>query len=335
MKYFTIEKFGVDGLREKHKDVPRPGPRQVVVRVHANSLNYRDLRVIQGLYDPKMPLPRIPFSDGAGDVAEVGADVTRFKSGDRVAAIFMQTWISGPPQERYAASALGGALDGMLAEYVVLHEDGLVRIPDHLSYEQASTLPCAAVTAWHALIDAGQIKPGDTVLVQGTGGVSVFALQFALMAGARVIATSSSDEKLEKIRSLGAGEGINYRSTPQWARRAKQSIPTGVDHVVEVGGAGTLPQSLHATRYGGHIAVIGVLSGLSGEIPTSLILHKSIRITGIYVGSREMFEAMNRAIELHRIEPVVDQVFGVGELPAALAHMESGAHFGKIVIRHS
>jgi NADPH:quinone reductase-like Zn-dependent oxidoreductase len=336
MKYIEIPRFGVDALALREKDVPRPGVGEVLVRVVANSLNYRDLRVVEGTYDPKMRFPRVPLSDGAGEVVETGPGVTRFKTGQRVAAIFMQTWIAGPVNETYAASALGGAIDGMSSEYVVLHEDGLVSIPEHLSYEEAATLPCAGVTAWNALIRQSRVKPGESVLIQGTGGVSLFALQFARMAGARVIATSSSDAKLQKARELGASEGVNYRHTPQWAKAVKQATAgKGVDHVVEVGGAATLTQSLHAVRVGGHIDVIGILSGVSAEIPSVLILHKSVHLHGIYVGSREMFEEMNRAIALNRMRPVVDRVFGFEETAAALAYLESGAHFGKIVIRHA
>jgi NADPH:quinone reductase-like Zn-dependent oxidoreductase len=336
MKYFEIPRFGLDALTIREKDTPRPASGEVLVRVHANSLNYRDLRVVQGLYDPKMPLPRIPLSDAAGEVVEIGPGVTRFHTGDRVAAIFMQTWIAGPPNESYGASALGGAIDGVLSDYVVLNENALVAIPEHLSYEEAATLPCAGVTAWNALVRQSRVKPGETVLVQGTGGVSLFALQFARMAGARVIATSSSGAKLEKARALGASDGVNYRDTPQWAKAVKQATAgKGVDHVVEVGGAGTLTQSLHAVRTGGHINVIGVLSGVSGELSMALILHKSPQLHGIYVGSREMFEEMNRAIALHRMRPIVDRVFSFEEIGAALSYLESGAHFGKIVISHA
>jgi NADPH:quinone reductase-like Zn-dependent oxidoreductase len=336
MKYVVIPRFGVHALEVRDRDVPRPGPGEVLVRVHANSLNYRDLRAVQGTYDPKMQLPRVPLSDGAGEVVETGPGVTRFQTGDRVAAIFMQTWIAGPIDESHGASALGGAIDGMLSEYVVLNQEGLVAIPDDLTYEEAATLPCAGVTAWNALVRQSAVKPGDSVLIQGTGGVSLFALQFAQMAGARVIATSSSDAKLEKVRKLGASEGINYRETPQWARAVKQATRgKGVDHIVEVGGAGTLTQSLHSVRVGGHVSLIGILSGVSAEISTALILHKSVQLHGIYVGSREMFEEMNRAIALHQMRPVIDRVFGFDEIAAALSYMESSAHFGKIVIRHA
>jgi NADPH:quinone reductase-like Zn-dependent oxidoreductase len=333
MKRIVLTRFGLDGLMLEDAEMPRPAAHEVLIRVVANSVNFRDLRVAQGLYDPRMHLPRVPLSDGAGEVMEIGAGVTRWKAGDRVAGIFMQSWIAGLPAERYAASAMGGAIDGMLSEYVVLHEDGVVRIPDYLSFEEAATLPCAAVTAWNALFHESRIKVGETVLVQGTGGVSLFALQFAKTAGARVIATSSSDEKLARVKALGADSTINYKETPDWSRSVKQLTGgKGVDHIIEVGGAGTFAQSLRAIRVGGHINLIGVLSGVSADIPVALLLQKSIQVHGIYVGSREMFEEMNRALELHHLKPVLDEVFPMSEVGEALKHMESGRHLGKIVI---
>jgi NADPH:quinone reductase-like Zn-dependent oxidoreductase len=332
--YRLHELGGPASLRLEELPDPLAGPGQVRVRVRAASLNYRDLLVAGGLYSKNLPLPLIPFSDGAGEVLDVGAGVTRFKPGDRVAAIFMQTWLTGGPTDAAAKSALGGAIDGMLAESVVLHEDGLVAVPEHLSFEEAATLPCAAVTAWHALFGEGAINPGETILVQGTGGVSLFALQFARLAGARVIATSSSDAKLARVLELGASEGINYKTTPEWDRRARQlTCGQGVDHIVEVGGAGTLDKSLRAVRVGGRISLIGVLAGGAGEVSLFPALMKNVCIQGIYVGSRTMFEDMNRAIALHKVRPVIDRVFPLEQAPDALRYMESGAHFGKIVIR--
>ena len=328
------DSFGIESLEITDKPEPEPGPGQVAVRVRAVSLNYRDLQVVKGQYDPKMPLPRIPFSDGAGEVVAVGENVTRFQAGDRVAGIFMQEWVEGGVTPEKAASALGGRIDGMLREYAVLNESGLVHVPEHLSYEEAATLPCAAVTAWNALVTQGGLSAGETVLLQGTGGVSIFALQIANMFGARAIVTSSSDEKLERAYSLGASDGINYRETPEWDEKVLELTGgRGVDYVVEVGGPGTLNKSLSAVRMGGYVAMIGVLTGGGGEITTASILRKSIRIQGIYVGSRTMFEAMNRAISLHGLKPVVDRVFDFEEAPDALRHMESGAHFGKICVR--
>ena len=334
MRAYRIHDYaGLEAFRREELSTPKPGPGQALVRIHATSLNYRDLLVAKGLYSRQLPLPLVPLSDGAGEVVEVGPGVTRVKPGDRVAPSFMQAWIEGGPTEEKAKSALGGAIDGVLAEFVVLGQDGLVAVPDHLSFEEAATLPCAAVTAWHALFGEGSIKPGDTVLVQGTGGVSLFALQFARMAGARVIATSSSDEKLERVRALGASDGINYKTTPDWDRRARELTGgRGVDHVVEVGGAGTLPRSLNAVRMGGRISQIGILSG-AGEVNPIPILMKNVHVQGIFVGSRAMFEDMNRAIGLSQLRPVIDRVFDFDVARDALRHMESGAHFGKIVIR--
>lgn len=335
MKAFRIHAFG--GPENLHLDEmpqPTPGPGQVLVRVRAASLNFRDLLVLGGRYNKKLPLPAIPLSDGAGEVAAVGAGVTRVKVGDRVAAIFMQSWLAGRPTEEDAKSALGGAIDGVLAEFAVFPETGLVHLPDALSFEEGATLPCAAVTAWNALFESGSVKAGDTVLVQGTGGVSLFALQFAKLAGARVIATSSSDQKLERVLNLGAASGINYKATPEWGDRARElGDGRGVDHVVEVGGVGTLPQSLRAVRMAGQVSLIGVLTGGAGEVNTAQILMKHVRVQGIFVGSRAMFEAMNRAIRAHDLHPVIDRAFPLEETPDAYRHMESGAHFGKIVIR--
>ena len=335
MKAFEIQnKFGLDSLTLAERPDPKPSYGQVLIKLRSLSLNYRDLMVVKGLYNPKLPLPLIPFSDGVGEVVAVGEGVTRVKSGDRVAGIFFQKWLAGELTAEKAESALGGAIEGMLAEYVVLHEDGVVRVPEHLTDEEAASLPCAAVTAWNALFTSGGLKAGDTVLIQGTGGVSIFALQFALLAGARVIATSSSDEKLERVLQLGASDGINYKQTPDWSKKVRElTAGDGVDYVVEVGGAGTLTESLRAVRYGGQISLIGVLTGGSAEINTASILMKNVKVQGIYVGSREMFEAMNSAIALHKLHPVCDRVFPFHEAPKALKYMETGSHFGKICIR--
>jgi NADPH:quinone reductase-like Zn-dependent oxidoreductase len=334
MKVIELQNtFGIDSLTLVERPEPQPGPGQVLVNLRAVSLNYRDLMVVKGLYNPKLRLPMVPLSDGVGEVAAVGAGVTRVKVGDRVAGIFMQKWLAGELTEAKARSTLGGGQEGMLTEAVVLHEDGVVHVPEHLSNEEAATLPCAAVTAWHALIVEGGLKPGDTVLVQGTGGVSLFALQVARLTGARVIATSSSDDKLARVRALGASDAINYKTAPDWDERVRQLTGgVGVEHVVEVGGAGTLPKSLRAVRLGGRISLIGVLSG-AGQVNPMPILMKNVRVQGIFVGSREMFEAMNRAIALHQLRPVVDRVFAFHEIREALRYMESGAHFGKICLK--
>ncbi len=334
MKAYEIQQsFGLDSLQMTDRPDPKPAAGQVLLRMKAWSLNYRDLLVAKGQYNPRLKLPLIPLSDGVGEVVEVGAGVTRVKLGDRVAGAFMPGWVEGPLTDAKARTALGGGPDGLLAEYAVLPAEGVVAVPAHLSDEEAATLPCAAVTAWNALVTAGSIKAGDTVLTQGTGGVSLFALQFARLSGARVIATSSSDAKLARVLQMGASDGINYRSNPDWEKKVVELTGgVGVDHVVEVGGAGTLPRSLKAVRLGGTISLIGILSGV-GEFNPMPVLMKAVRVQGIYVGSREMFEAMNRAISLHRLKPVVDRVFPFREARQALQHMESASHFGKIVIR--
>jgi NADPH:quinone reductase-like Zn-dependent oxidoreductase len=289
----------------------------------------------KGLYNPKIRLPYVPVSDGAGEVVASGTGVTRAKPGQRVFASFMPGWVDGPPDEEKSRSALGGGGEGLLAEMAVLPEQGLLPVPEHLSFEEAATLPCAGVTAWNALVESGGIKPGDSVLVQGTGGVSLFALQFAHLAGARVIVTSKSDEKLKRAAELGASHGINYKTTPDWDKRVRELTGgRGVDMIVEVGGAGTLPASLKAVRLGGYIALIGVLAG-GGDVNPVPILMKNVKVQGIFVGSRRMFEAMNRAIEQAALHPVVDRVFSFDQAKEAMNHMESGAHFGKVVIRVS
>jgi NADPH:quinone reductase-like Zn-dependent oxidoreductase len=334
MKVFEIrDKFGIDALALVERALPKTGPRQALVKMRALSLNYRDLMVVKGLY-PGLRTPLVPVSDGVGEVVAVGEGSTRFKVGQRVAGIFRQKWLTGSLDRSNVRSALGGDLDGVLAEQVLFDEEGLVAAPEHLTDEEAATLPCAGVTAWNALVCAGEVKAGDTVLVQGTGGVSIFALQFARLLGARVIVTSSSDEKLERARSLGASDVVNYKTTPDWDAKALELTGgLGVDHVVEVGGAGTLNKAMRCARIGAHISLIGILSGASAEMLIPLALVKELRLQGIYVGSREMLEAMNRAISLHRLRPVVDRVFAFEEAREALRYMESAAHFGKIVIR--
>jgi NADPH:quinone reductase-like Zn-dependent oxidoreductase len=332
MRAWRIPSFGIDHLELAQCPDPQPGRGEVLVRVHAVSLNYRDLMVTLGHYNPKMRLPRIPCSDGAGEVVAVGEGVTRVKTGDRVAAIFMQNWLDGTPDAAKIRGALGGDIDGMLAELVVLREEGVVLIPPHLSYEQAATLPCAAVTAWNALVHAGQIKSGDTVVIQGTGGVSIFALQFAKQLGARVLGTSSSDEKLARAANLGLDAGLNYRDHPDWDKWVMaETDGRGADLIVEVGGAGTFSRSLRAVRIGGAVAQIGVLSQSEESIEIPLLLHRQVRLRGIYVGSRANFEEMNRAISQHHLQPVVDKVFSLEQFPQALTRMEGKAHFGKLV----
>ncbi|MDP6706226.1 MAG: NAD(P)-dependent alcohol dehydrogenase, partial [Alphaproteobacteria bacterium] len=309
MKAYEIRSDdGIDALHLAERPTPAPGPGQVLVRVRASSLNYRDLMTVSDPGPRNIPYPRIPNSDGAGEVLAVGEGVSRFQAGDRVAGCFFQSWEAGEITAEDMGSALGGAVDGVLAEEVVLAEGGLVSLPEHLSFEEAATLPCAALTAWHALFPRGGLKAGDTVLVLGTGGVSIFALQFAVMAGARAIVTSKSDEKLAHARSLGAWETINYAATPEWDAAVRDLTGgRGADHVVEVGGAGTLERSARAVRVGGHIGLIGVLTG--GQINPTLLMRNSVRLSGIYVGSRAMFEAMNRAIAATELRPVIDKTF--------------------------
>lgn len=333
MQQWQIPAFGIESLVLVEKDSPAPGPGQVLVRIHAVSLNYRDLMVVEGRYNPRLAMPRVPCSDGAGEVIAVGAEVAQWKPGDRVAGIFMQRWLDGVPSAEKSKYALGGDLDGMMATEVVLPESGLVRIPEHLSYQEAATLPCAAVTAWNALFKVADTQPGSTVLILGTGGVSIFALQFAKMAGARVLGTSSSDEKLQRAKSLGVDAGLNYRTTPDWEKWAfEQTDGEGVDLVIDIGGSGILPRALRALRHGGTVAQIGVLSGVSDALDVRPILSKQLRIHGVYVGSRADFLAMNQAVSQAKLKPVIDAVFSFQEFPAALRHMESASHFGKIVV---
>ena len=332
MKAWRIPSFGIENLEQVTLPDPQPHLGKVVVRVHAVSWNYRDLRMVRGQYNPKMQLPRIPCSDGAGEVIAIGEGVARVQPGDRVCGIFMQNWIEGEPDAAKQRGALGGDIDGMLAEQVVLPEQGIVRFPEFLSWEEAATLPCAAVTAWNALVRAASIKAGDTVVVLGTGGVSIFALQFAKMMGARVLGTSSSNAKLERAKDLGLDAGLNYREHSEWDRWVMdQTGGRGADLVVEVGGAGTFNRSVRATRIGGAIAQIGVLSESSDPAQITLLLHRQIRLRGIYVGSRVDFEMMNRAIQQQKLKPVVDEVFSFDTPGQALQRMQSGSHFGKLV----
>jgi NADPH:quinone reductase-like Zn-dependent oxidoreductase len=326
---------GIDTLEMHEEPTPKPGRGQILVRMRAASLNFRDLGVASGR-SARGPAPAnlIPLSDGAGEVVETGPEVTRFKPGDRVAGLFMQSWLGGEMEPEHVASSRGGAIDGVLAEYVVFEQDGVVPLPGHLSFEEAGTLPCAGVTAWNALYAGRPLRPGETVLVLGTGGVSMFALQFAHAAGARVIATSSSDGKLAQAKALGASDGVNYRQHPEWHQDVlRLTNGRGVDHVVEVGGTGTLARSVEAARVGGQVHLIGVLTGGEGMINPTPILRRNVILRGIYVGSRQMFKAMNAAISLHCITPVIDRVFAFDQAREAYHYMSTQAHVGKVVIR--
>jgi NADPH:quinone reductase-like Zn-dependent oxidoreductase len=325
---------GIDALVKVEQPDPKPAYRQVVVKVKACSLNFRDLGIVRGTY--RMPAREnlIPLSDGAGEVIEVGPGVTRVKVGDRVAGCFFQRWVGGEAPADVHASALGGGIDGMLAEYALLEEDGIVKLPGHLSLEEGATLPCAGVTVWNAMMEHAKLIAGQTVLLQGTGGVSILGLQLARTMGIQVIITSSSDDKLARAKALGANHGINYKTTPDWEKAALGFTGgRGVDHVVEVGGAATLARSFGAIRVGGKISMIGGLSGPATELNPGLIFARRANVQGISVGSMQMFEAMGRAIAASGIKPVLDKVFHFDEAQAAYRHMASGAHFGKIVIR--
>ncbi len=335
MRAIVVESaFGLDHLVVRERREAPCGPRDVRLAMSAASLNYRDLLMVKGLYNPRQPLPLVPLSDGVGTVVELGAEVRGLAAGDRVCPIFAQGWLAGEVTKEKLATTRGGPLEGVLAESVVVPGESVVRVPSHLSDAEASTLPCAMLTAWSALVVEGGVVPGDTVLVEGTGGVSICALQIAKMLGARVIATSSSDVKLERAKELGADHVINYRSTPAWGREAKKlTADRGVDHVVEVGGAGTMGEALKAVRPGGTISVIGVLSG--GETTMSLlpVLMQNVRLQGVFVGHKESFLAMNRALEIAELRPVIDREIPFDEARSAFERMERGEHFGKIVIR--
>jgi len=337
VRVFQIQDdWGMDHLQIATRPDPRPGPGQVLLKMKAASLNYRDLVVPNrgyGSFTGNLPL--IPISDGVGEVVEVGSDVKRVKAGDRVCSCFHQGWIAGEPTLDRLTQTLGGPIDGTMADLMCLSENGVVQVPAHLSNEEAAALPCAALTAWSALVTYDELRPGSRVLVQGTGGVALFALQFAKLLGAHVTMTSSSDDKLARARSLGADAGINYTKTPEWSKPARElTRGAGFDHIIELGGEKTLPQTLRCIRPGGTISMIGVLSGSSLAAPLGLVVTRQVRLQGITVGHRDGFEAMLRAIDQHKVKPVLDRVFAFEQLKEAMAYLKSGAHFGKIVIRH-
>jgi NADPH:quinone reductase-like Zn-dependent oxidoreductase len=325
---------GFEGLRIAERPTPKPGPRQVLVRMHAASFNWRDMMILKGGYMRGIPLPRIPLSDGAGEIVECGAEVTRVKPGDRVCSTFFQTWITGPVFAEAQDAALGGTAEGVLSEYVLLEGEGVTKFPAHLSYEEAATLPCAALTAWHGLFEATSLRAGDTALLLGTGGVSVFGLQLARAAGANAIITSSSDEKLEHAKELGATGTVNYAKNPKWADTVRELTGRrGVDATLDVIGGETSKLALEALRVGGHAAIIGARAGVGGDLDRALVLRKGLRVTGINIGSRAMFEAMNRAIAAAKLKPVVDKVFSIDDAIAAYQEFAAGRHFGKVVVR--
>lgn len=325
---------GLSSLQQVELPSPKPSYGEVLLRLKAVSLNYRDYMNVCGIRGVTGPIPRIPCSDGAGEIIALGEGVTQWQVGDRVVVPFMPTWLDGGFSQYHSSQALGGAIDGLLREEACLPANSLLSIPEHLSFEEAATLPCAAVTAWDALITRGNLQPGETVLVLGSGGVSVFALQFAKMAGARVLAISSQDDKATRLRELGASATHNYRNDPAWDDWVlSQTGGIGVDKVIEIGGPETLNRSIKATRFGGHIALIGVLTGTAGDVQTVGILRKGIRLDGVYVGSRAMFAQMLRAITQAGMHPIIDSTFDFDQAVAAFEHIASGRHFGKIVIR--
>ena len=337
MKVFQIQDdWRFENLKPAVRPDPRPGPGQVLLRMKAASLNYRDLVVpLRGYGSHTGTLPLIPISDGAGEVVETGAGVTRVKVGDRVCPLFSQGWISGEPTPERLGQTLGGPLDGTMAEYMVLPEAGVSRVPAHLSWEEAAALPCAALTAWSAVVTHDNLGPGSRVLVQGTGGVALFALQFAKLRGCHVTVISSSDDKLARVKAMGADATINYRSVPEWYKATREITGgAGYDHILELGGEKTLQQSLRCIRPGGTLSMIGVLSGGLLNAPLGLVITRQVRLQGITVGNRDGFEAMLEAIGQHRLKPVLDKTFAFDELKEALGHLKSGAHFGKICLRH-
>jgi NADPH:quinone reductase-like Zn-dependent oxidoreductase len=337
MKAYRIDRFGsVGGIVRRSSEDPRPGPKEVLMRVRASSLNYRDLMVLKGGGRGPTKIGVVPLSDGAGEVAAIGEGVTRVKIGDRIAGCFHPRWFGGPIKPDYLTDRLGANLDGMLAEYAVLNEEAVVLLPSHLSFEEAATLPCAAVTAWVALTGQRRVTAGDSVLTQGSGGVAIFALQFAQVLGARVIATTSTAEKAERLKALGASEVINYSETPDWDAKVREVTDgRGVDYVVEIGGPGTIARSLKALAVGGHVSLIGASLSSSGTgLDPLLLTGRGITLSSISVGSRADFEAMNRAIAMHRLRPVIDRTFPFAEAKQAYRHFEGRGHFGKVVIAH-
>lgn len=337
MRVFQIEgEWGMDHLKLSTRPEPKAGPGQVVVKMGASSLNYRDLVVPnRGYGNHTGTLPLIPISDGAGVVTEVGPGVRRVAVGDRVCPAFFQNWISGEPDLERLTRSLGGPIDGTMADYMCLSEEGVVKVPAHLSDIEAATLPCAALTAWSALVTNGNTRPGDRVLVQGCGGVALFAVAFAKMLGAHVTVISSSDDRLARVKQLGADAGINYRQTPEWAKATRDITGgRGYDLILELGGEKTLPQSLRCIRPGGTLAMIGILSGSAMATPLGLIITRQVRLQGVTVGHRDGFEAMVRAIDQHRLRPVIDRVFAFEELKEAMAYLQSGAQFGKVCVAH-
>jgi NADPH:quinone reductase-like Zn-dependent oxidoreductase len=337
MRVFQIEgDWGMEHLKLSTRPEPKAGPGQVVVKMAASSLNYRDLVVPNRGYGSHTGnLPLIPVSDGAGTVVETGPGVRRVAVGDRVCPSYFQRWISGEPDLERLTQSLGGPIDGTMTDYMCLSEEGVCKVPDYLSDLEAATLPCAALTAWSALVTCSNTRPGDRVLVQGCGGVALFALAFAKALGAHVTVITSSDERIERVRQLGADATVNYRDMPEWAKATRDITGgRGYDLILELGGEKTLPQSLRCIRPGGTIAMIGILSGSAMAASLGLIITRQVRLQGVTVGHRDGFEAMLRAMAQHRIKPVIDRVFAFEELKEAMAHLQSGRQFGKVCVAH-
>ena len=335
MKAYQIrDEWSLEHIELVEIPKPSPGPGEVLVEMKASSLNYRDMVVANRGYGSKTGnLPLIPVSDGVGIVRELGDGVSRVAIGDRICPLFMQGWISGPPNRERLSATLGGPIDGVMAEFRCFPQDSVSKVPEELTDLEASTLPCAALTAWSALVEEGKLQPGESVLIQGTGGVSLFALQFAKICGARCILISGSNEKMKRAQELGADEVLNYQDLPEWGKRVRDfSGGEGVDHIVEVGGPETLPQSLRAIRPGGTISMIGVLSGSEMKAQLGLIVTRQIRLQGITVGHRDGFEAMASAINASGMKPIVDQVYPFTSLPEAMHSLSEAKHFGKICL---
>lgn len=337
MKTWELQSFGLSNIRQVERAIPKPGPKEILVKVKAVSLNFRDKAIADGIYLPEiMKMPMVPVSDTAGIVIETGREVTRFRTGDRVISHLYSNWISGlQPPARLSFNALGGPIDGGLTEYMILPESGAIHTPSGLSDAEAATLPIAALTAWFALVDHGQLKAGQTIVTQGTGGVSLFGIQLASALGARVIALSGSDEKLIRAKALGAAETINYRKHPEWQQQVLElTNGQGADNILDVVGGSSLNRSVQALTEGGQLSVIGFLESITANLDLLPVIFKATQVRGILVGNRDAFEAMNKVIEKHAIRPVIDTVYSFADVHAAFAHLERGA-IGKVVIQVS
>ncbi|HET8708316.1 MAG TPA: NAD(P)-dependent alcohol dehydrogenase [Pseudomonadales bacterium] len=336
MRAVELKHFGLEGLAVGTREVQRPGAGEVLVKMHAASINYHDLATILGMANPRLAFPVVPLSDGAGEIVEVGEGVTDFSVGDRVASLFFQGWNAGEPTRARLSRVTGETTDGVLQEYWRVKTDGIIKVPDYLNYQEVATLPCAALTAWRAVVVEGKVKAGDKVLIQGTGGVSIFALQFCKLLGAETIVISSSQEKLEKAQALGADHLVNYKEHPEWFKPVKAlSGGEGVDLVVEVGGSGTLVQSLRSVRIGGHVSMIGVLTGVANTVPTAMIMAMNVAVKGITVAHQDDFKAMLRAMQQAKLKPQIGEVFGFEECAKAISTMQAAKHFGKIVLDYA